>query len=248
MHTDQLTKYSILIAACLFAWALPSSQTLCSMVDERTFFFLNSSLLYSREWQLLWGYLNHPNENWLNVCVMFGINIIGIFSLPKPQRRAGIVGVLYFWLFFQLVLLMTHCIFAKWLVVQRASPSTIFTPLVILSDTLSMPDLKTVSYNCFPAGHAIVAVYWAKFTFLYSKPKVYPIVLATVAFLLLPRLFTGAHWLSDIVFSIFYALLWFAIAHGTPLFALATRCIDQFFSYMQNTLMRINLSLRAKNT
>lgn len=226
-QVSRLTQYALLVGICLSVWFSPITHSYCTWLDAKTFEVLNSSLLHSRAWQLLWGYLNHPNESWLNVIFMLAINIIGIYSLPHIRRRAATAGVIYFWLFFQLILLFTNKFFSVWLDIHRASPSLVITPWVLLTDSLNIAGLKVSSSNSFPAGHALVLIFWVKFTTLYSKPWVHKIAWLTVLMLILPRMFSGAHWLSDVIFTVCYALLWFEIAIGTPLFKFATGSIQK---------------------
>lgn len=222
----KLTQYSLLVGICLLLWFIPSTHYFCTWLDATAFKTLNSSLLYSHSWQLLWGYLNHPNESWLNVIFLFAVNILGIYSLPKFKRRKAISGVIYFWLFFQLILLFTNKFFSVWLGIHRASPSLVISPWVLLTESLNIASLKVSSTNSFPAGHALVLIFWVKFTTLYSKAWVHKLAWLTVLVLILPRMFSGAHWLSDIVFTICYALLWFEIAAGTPVFEFVTHNIE----------------------
>lgn len=226
-EVSKLTQYFLLVGICLALWFNPVTRPYCTWLDAKTFEVLNSSLLHSHAWQLLWGYLNHPNESWLNVIFMLAINIIGIYSLPSIRRRAATAGVIYFWVFFQFILLFTNKFFSGWLDIHRASPSLVISPWVLLTESLNMANLKVSSTNSFPAGHALVLIFWAQFSLLYSKGWVHKLIWLTVLVLILPRMFSGAHWLSDIVFTVCYALLWFAIAAGTPLFGFATRRIEK---------------------
>lgn len=229
-QSSQLTKYSLLVVACLLLWFIPFTHNFCVSLDEKAFALLNGSLEYSHLWRLLWGYLNHPAESWLNVIFLLAINILGIFSLNPEKRQTALAGVVYFWLFFQVVLFVSHFIFRDVLAMQRLSPSLVLTPKVILSEVLNIPTLKVASDNCFPAGHALVAIYWAKFSSAYAKVWVQKIIIIATILLILPRLFSGAHWLSDIVFTIFYALICYEIAINTKLFLFATRNIQRLIA------------------
>lgn len=229
-RVSKLTQCALLVGICLALWFSPITGPYCAWLDAKAFEVLNSSLLHSHAWQLLWGYLNHPNESWINVIFLAAVNIIGIYSLPRIRRRQDLAGVIYFWIFFEFVLLFTNKFFSGWLDIHRVSPSLEITPWVLLTESLNIADLKVSSTNSFPAGHALVLIFWAKFTILYSKPWVHKLVWLTVLILILPRMFSGAHWLSDIIFTVCYALLWFEIAAGTPLFGFATRHIQKLIS------------------
>lgn len=217
------TLFFLPLAAALLLWLLPTTHPFCVYLDTNLFELLNNSLRYSHAWQLFWGYLNHPHESWLNVVCMVAINILGIFSLEQTKRKQAFASILYFWLFYQLVLFLTHAMFSDLLHIHRDSPSVVLNSSVILSKTLNMPTLKVFSNNCFPAGHALVAAYWAGFSMFYAKPWVRGIIFMTATLLVLPRLFSGAHWLSDVVFSTFYGLLWLSLARHNPLFKYLTQ-------------------------
>lgn len=211
----QLTKYSLALMTCLWFWFFPATHKISQLIDAKTFSWLNASLQYSHYWQLICGYLNHPNESWLNVAYLFMVNTAVVFTVPEFKRKSTIIGLIYFWLFFQIILLFTHFLFSVCLDVQRTSPSLNIMPTVILSDVLNMPNVKTSSQNCFPAGHTLIAIYWANFSLLYSRGWLRYLIIFSAVMLILPRLFTGAHWLSDILFTTFYAALWFNIANST---------------------------------
>jgi len=214
----RLTATTSLLMVCCLLWFLPLTHDVCQNIDTQTAIWLNNSVDSSRPWQLLWGYLNHQNENWLNVLFMMGLNVIGIYALPKKQRPQATVLVLYFWLFFQIVLLMTHLIFSDWLHVERGSPSLVITPWILLTDVLNMDNIKVYSERSFPAGHILVLVFWAQFTMLYGVKWIRRVAIATVLVLTLPRLISGAHWLSDILFTAVYGTLWFYLAQATFIF------------------------------
>lgn len=218
-ETAQLVKSFLIMIAFLALWFIPVTHDACAYIDAQIFSALNQSLLYSHYWQMLWGYLNHPNETWLNIVFMAAINIIGVITLPKAQRLRASIIVAYCWIAFQFVLFATHKIFADWIEVQRLSPSILIKPWVILSEALNIPDIKVYSHSSFPAGHVLVLIFWARFIELYAKRWVQILAIATAVLLTLPRMISGAHWASDIIFTIVYSTVWFNLATGTPLFA-----------------------------
>lgn len=215
---SHVTKSIILLCTMVILWVLPITHQFIAYIDYKTFAWLNKSLLYSKTWQMLWGYLNHPNETWLNIVFMIAVNILGICTIPKTQRPRAIALFLYCWFTFQIALFITHGIFSDWLQIHRNSPSVMFRPWVILSESLNVPNIKVYSSSSFPAGHVLVLIYWFKFLTMYSKPWVNRLGIFTVLMLTLPRMISGAHWLSDVIFTIVYAMMWFYIATETQLF------------------------------
>lgn len=216
----QPTKYLLLVLLCLAIWFLPATQEICKTIDLKFFRFLNNSLKYSDTWATFWAYLNHKNETYLNLIFLIGINICSIFSQPKFRRLQAFSYILYFWLAFQGVLILNHFIIRDILDIQRLSPSIATLSVLNLSDYLNIPNLKITSSDCFPAGHALVLIYWAKFSMRYSKPWLQRVIIALAMVLIFPRLFSGAHWLSDVLFTICYSMFWFELAANTRLFYL----------------------------
>ncbi len=234
----QLTLSLAFVLGCIMLWVLPASNEFCKQIDAQAFNYLNKSLLQSHSWQLFWGYLNHPNETWLNLILMGGINILAVTCLPKYKRTSAIAKLIYFWIFFQFVLLFTHQLFANWLHIERDSPSLVLHTWVLLSDNLNM-NLKVASCHCFPAGHALVLVFWAGFTSLYAPRWFRPVLWFVAILFSLPRLFSGAHWLSDIVFTAGYAWLWFNLAISTPVYSFSTNKIEILILNLQQRTRKI---------
>lgn len=194
-------------------WFLPFTHPVCEWLDRETFILLNKSLVGRKTWQQFWGVLNHPNENWLNLVVMVGINFYGVYKLPKNNKLKGIGLVLYFWAVFQLGLFLSHAFFGhSFLDINRESPSYLITPFVYLNEALNNPNIKIMSASSFPAGHAFVLIYWMLFTRTYVSGFLKFLTYFVAILLLFPRMISGAHWMSDIVFTTFLAYFWYAIA------------------------------------
>jgi len=228
----RLTKLALIVLACPLFWFIPITHGLCYAVDMATFKVLNGSLEYAKIWAYFWGYLNHSNEAWFNLLVMLGLNGLGIYSLPANKRISALAGSLYFWLFFQLVIILTHWVFTDILHSARLSPSYVISPFINLGQVLHKQEIKVFGNRCFPAGHALVLIFWGKFSMRYSAPWVHKFIWATAILLLLPRLFSGAHWLSDIVFTSCLSLLWFEFAAGTPLFFYVTNILEKTLNFI----------------
>lgn len=199
-------------------WFLPKIGPFLQFLDQKIFLLLNKTLSFSLIWQYFWGMLNHPVENWFNLVVMIGINIIAIFLSKKGERKKALLTVLYFWLFFQLTFIGTSLIFSKTLHIHRESPSLILDSFVQLSKALGNEEIKDYSENCFPAGHAMVAIYWFLFTNLLNIKNLNKITIIITILLCSARVFSGAHWASDVVFTYFYAKIWFYSAYLTKVY------------------------------
>jgi len=227
-QAKRLITIHCMLLLLVLLWSLPITHVWCQQLDYILAIKLNQSLTLSSSWLYFWSYLNHPHETWLNLVVMFSLNCFAIYQLPaKSQQQRAWALVIYFWLFFQIGMLISHGIFTDLLAIHRPSPSLLIKPWIIISKATNISNLKDYSDNSFPAGHTFVLVYWAAFTALYA-PKITRRICYSLAILLcLPRLFSGAHWVSDIIFTIVLALLWLQWARATPLYGYGIQLIEQ---------------------
>lgn len=229
----QLTKYSLLVLLCLCIWFLPATHDICQSLDEKIFRTLNNSTKYPRIWGLWWAYLSHKYETWLNLFLLIGINIFAVIKQPYFRRAKALSNFIYFWLFFQIILIMTNFVSDDLLAIHRICPSIALKDVVNLSDFYEIPNLKVTSSDCFPAGHALALVFWARFSMQFSKPWLQKIILAIALILTLPRLFSGAHWTSDVIFTIFYSLLWYEIAVAIPFYPYAIKKLEKLCKFVE---------------
>ena len=205
------------IIGSLALWFCPALQQYWINIDSNFFLMLNSTLAWHKSWQQICGWLNHPDESWLNLLFMLGVNLAAVFALAKNQRRQALVFVVYCWVFFQFGLLLSHFIFSDLLALERASPSLVVSPSIKLSTLVAHP-VKDYSENSFPAGHTFVLIYWAGFTAAYAPKRFTVLTYIGVIALIFPRLISGAHWLSDVIFTIAISYAWLTLAIGTPMY------------------------------
>lgn len=190
-------------------------QKTFNFIDAECFLFLNKNLLNNKFSQYFVGMLSHKNESWINVVVMVAINILSILMLNKASKNDSSkvhAIVLYCWLSFQIVLLINILIFQKILHIHRDSPSIVIAGAIKLSEVLHNSNIKDYSNNSFPAGHALVLIYWALFVNFYATRffKIISVFLCIV--LILPRMITGAHWMSDTIFSLVLGWMYFNLS------------------------------------
>lgn len=207
------------LIAALLLWFNPLTHQFFQHLDELVFLKLNGSLVGEPFWQVFWGLLNDRRETKLNLLFAAVINIWAILvTEEKSLRHQRIKQTVYFWICFQIGFMLQEGIFNHWLHIARESPSLVITPLVKLSQVLQNPNLKEVTKHSFPSGHAFALIYWASFTLLCAPKRISIIGLVFAVLFCLPRLFIGAHWLSDEVFSILMALVWLSWTVNNPIY------------------------------
>ena len=223
-HKSTFIKICVLLILLVITYL--SFQKFFDLIDTKCFLFLNKNFLNSQFSQNFWGILSHKNESWINVVIMFGINLLSIFMIAKvPIRDTNFLSinsnnfrykviaiVLYCWVSFQIVLLTNIIIFQKILHIHRDSPSIVIENAVRLSKILNNPNIKDYSNNSFPAGHALVLIYWTLFINLYAPKLIKIMATLLCVFLILPRMIVGAHWFSDTVFSFLLAWMYFNLS------------------------------------
>ena len=181
-------------------------------LDTECFLLLNKILLNNSVMQYIVGILSHKNESWINIIVMLLLNILAVFMVPKSNRNKAITIILYCWVSFQLFLLINGLFFHKILCINRNSPSVVIAGAIKLSNLLNNVNIKDYSNNSFPAGHTLVLVYWVLFINLYAPKKITILAIIISILIILSRVITGAHWLSDTLFSIFLGCLYFKLS------------------------------------
>ena len=209
------TRKSIIISHLgaiigIFLWFSPYTQNFFQNIDNYIFNLLNKSLVEPNGWQYFWGMMNHRREVWLNIVGVLGINIYFIINCKMQSRKHLILNTLYFIAFLEIAIYTQRWLTENILHVMRHGPTSILPAHVLLSEALNNPMIKdnAGSYSCFPAGHAFSLIYWACYTaYCYRKPAGI-IAISFALFLCLPRIFSGAHWFSDILLSGFLAWVW----------------------------------------
>ncbi|MEH6474299.1 MAG: phosphatase PAP2 family protein [Sneathiella sp.] len=208
--------YCYLTAAALalsLVWT-PSSD-LWVRVDEATYYLFNGSLNADPFWAKFWGYLNVHEANY--AAGAFMVLILGwYFLFTKDEilikRLSAVTAVV---LMVGLGVIVAKTGFRDF---ERYSPSLTLTPFVDLNLLVDGIRAKTQSRNSFPGDHGVTTIIYSSLVILLLKSRSL-VVLATLFALAnnLPRLFGGAHWLSDVIVgggAISLAVVPFAL--GTP--------------------------------
>lgn len=219
-----------LLAFVVFLWFCPWTYPACQAIDNGIFYLLNGSLQENQTMQYIWGMLNHRREVWLNLVFANLINLWAIWLAPKGQKKVRVIQILYFWTIFEIGLKIEDSFFAHYLQLERLSPSLVLEPVIRLSEMLNNRYIVDASRTSFPSGHAFAMVYWAIFTAFIGPRKVSIAAILLASIFTLPRLFSGAHWLSDSIFSALMAAVLFSWAIATPLYGYTINKLSRLFS------------------
>lgn len=205
----------VLFVGLLLLWFSPLTHDYCEATDKFLFRLLNSPLENNTALQYIFAILNHKLETKLNLVAMIGINIYCVFQYPRGQKLKIFLTILFFWAFFQFGLGLHDLYFEDYLAVRRASPSIVMDNPVLLSKIFNNNLIKDSCSCCFPSGHALALTYWLGFSVAYMSKLMRQLAVPVLVFFLFPRAVTGAHWVSDIIFSGMLALIWLEVAKLT---------------------------------
>ncbi|MFM8453670.1 MAG: phosphatase PAP2 family protein [Gammaproteobacteria bacterium] len=199
----------------LISWLLILQLSL--LLDPKIFLWLNGSFSIdwlNPFWIKLFGLLNHRLETKLNLLLAAVLNFVGLFQYRKNPTVFRKISwqLLFFWIGFQLFFTLQDWFFNSYLRLVHLSPSLVIQPAIKLSIVLQNTQIKDASYHSFPSGHAFSMLYWGLFSAYLMRPTLAKISLFLAFFFSLPRIFSGAHWVSDVVFSMFLAFLCFLIS------------------------------------
>lgn len=188
----------------IFIWKMYSIVDITDSIDYFAYAFFNSMLDFSSLWAKFVGIINHKSESWINLVCMLLINALIIFQAKKSARKVRAWQTLYFWFFFQFVILLTHLVFQDLLEIRRLSPSIVNNDNhTSINALLATSNIKETSASSFPAGHTLVAIYWCLFSMRLNPSYLTKrLILIVTVTLCCNRLFTGAHWLTDVLFTV----------------------------------------------
>lgn len=228
-----LTACNLLALILLASWRWPPARLLWDRFDAEAFHLLNAPLASNAAWAHVWAVCNMRPVDLGFGLIMLCFLVKGDWIFTAAQVRQALyafLAVLFLLLLIRVGLLTELVKFMHW---QRASPSLTVDGAVRL--TVLFPDwardwhMKDSSGRSFPGDHASVLLVWAIFlSFVARGWRRWLVWLLTLLFML-PRLVSGAHWLSDaLVGGLFLGLI--AVGWGlyTPYAAKACSLMERF--------------------
>lgn len=221
-----------IIAALLFAslfW--PLTKEYWDVIDVAFFKWINSSLRDRPSWQLFWALANHKLADWIEDLCVLCFFIVYVKRAHKTLR-AYRISQLLFCVFYigAIIYFINRMLFRETLNIPRLSPTLVVDESVHLSDEITWMSIKDDSSKSFPGDHGTTALLFAA-SFSYLAGWRLGILAALyAAFLCMPRLITGAHWLSDVlVGSGTITIVFLSWAFCTPLCERISTLFERFF-------------------
>lgn len=214
-----LLLFHLLALALLASLCWQPTQAYWDLIDRAFFKMINGSLRGSHFLQLFWGLANHKYADWLEDVVILGFAIACVKQTPRELRTKKIAEIFFCICYIAFTIyVVNRLVFRENLIITRLSPSLVMEDCVRVTREIPWLSIKDSSSRSFPGDHATTALLFAACFCWLSKWRLGICAVLYAAFLCMPRMITGAHWLSDVlVGSGSIALLFLSWAFYTPL-------------------------------
>jgi Kdo2-lipid A phosphotransferase len=234
MYRSFFVLHAIAVALVASLFLLPSDSA-WNIIDRACFSLLNSSIIGHPIQQAFWAVSNIKITDIFGASFLLGAFLMYIFEAQGQERRKRVAQLLYTLLWFEIsILFCKQCYtpICEHLGISRHSPTVMMDKAFMLSEVVPWEKIKDSSYFCFPADHACIVFQWCAFIWFFAGWKRGLFVYLFSIIFLLPRLISGAHWLSDLLVGsasiIIIALAW---ALFSPLFRLGMQFLYRLVKY-----------------
>jgi membrane-associated phospholipid phosphatase len=213
----------LLPAAILLAsWHLPMTRDWWQYIDVWGFRAINHTLTWGAWWYTPWGIANMRVFDLVPASAFAALFLVYVAQGSAGERWARFVSFSYVVAFCVAMLALSSAV----LEIERQSPTKALDNVIRLSELMPGVKLKDASGNSIPGDHATTLALLAVFLWRLAGARLGAIGVVVAVIFALPRLVSGAHWLSDIlVGSTICVALALALAFATPLTSSCVRLI-----------------------
>ncbi|MCP3669723.1 MAG: phosphatase PAP2 family protein [Gammaproteobacteria bacterium] len=220
-----------LFAIILFAsWLLEPTRSLWLELDSWAFWAMNNSLAEGKAWQWFWAISN--NRAFDLVPAFFMLLLYGHCSLGRDRQNLNryiAIGILL------LITVVVASQLGKAIPIKRPSATFHFPEALRISQLVPEIITKDTASDSFPGDHGLILLLYAGFV-AFFMPRRYGIIAALMVVpFTLPRLMSGAHWLTDeIVGAIAVAAVVLSWIMATPLHTIALNRLEGWVSKVRD--------------
>lgn len=217
---------AFLLVASLY---LPMTAPYWAAVDNWVFYRFNGSLADNAIWAQFWAYTNIHLTNVIAGIIMVSLILWHVYADRSTSLASRLNAFFNIAFFVLLAIAISKTGFRDF---ENPSPSYVLEPFYNLNEHYAHIDAKIRTNHSFPGDHGVTTLLYSALACFFIRKRNIAIFIVLFAIANnLPRLFSGAHWLSDVIVgggAITLAILPFAIA--TP-FAFYT---EKVFSFLQH--------------
>ncbi len=208
----------------LGSWFFGPTRVVWDRLDLAVFNALNGSLAGPHWWKVFWAMANNRAFD----LVPAGITTFVIFAFVRADHGRYSVGRSAAILMLAVFILAVRKIASiDILEVLRSSPSLVIDGAIRLSEEIPWIVTKDHSSKSFPGDHSLVLMMLLPFFWVYAGSAWGIGYSALTVIFSLPRLVSGAHWLTDdLVGSGAIALFSMSLLLATPLHSRMTRALE----------------------
>jgi len=204
---------SNIVAVLLFvSWLYEPTRSYWMALDEATFWLMNDSLRWCKEWQWIWAVAN--NRGFDLVAALGMVSVFFHYALKYDRQRlhryvsilvfAGLVGVMAMEV-------------GKSIPIERPSATQQFSNVCLLCEMVPEISTKDSSGDSFPGDHGTTLIVIAGFALFYLPLRHGLLASFLAVVFALPRVMSGAHWLTDeIVGALSLATIILSWVFATP--------------------------------
>ena len=216
---NKLAISALLPVLSLLVWFYTDLGGMLWELDQAISLSLNKSLNLGYSWKYFWAIMSLKPESYISIIIMVMLNIWYVCT-SKEDKLTSTSQVVLMWLWLEVGLILVSSIFFDILHIKRDSPSLVLEPFFRLSEYFGDNNVKDCSAKSFPGGHGFAMPYIAIFSMKFVPKRISLVTWVVAIFFCLPRLMSGAHWATDIVFSIMFAYFCVNIVVCTPLYSI----------------------------
>ncbi len=218
----------------------PLTKVYWEKIDIAFFKMINSTLRDRPNWQLFWALANHKLADWVEDLCVLCFFFIYVRRAQKGFGLKRVTNLLFCIVYIGAVIyFVNRLLFREHLHFPRLSPTLVVEDSVRLSQEIPWMKIKDDSSKSFPGDHGTTALLFAA-SFSYLAGWRLGILASFYAvFLCMPRLITGAHWLSDVVVgSGTITVVFLSWAFCSPLFYQFTHRCQQLFRWISRKIFK----------
>lgn len=187
---------NLLAVLLFFSWFHADVNSFWPVLDKNVFFSCNQLLGENEAFRYLVAFTNLRFFDVFGFLAMFAVFLIHFIKYDKDHRR---------WMICMGVTMLLTAVIAKQFNMtfdfDRPSPTLHFTALgdnVLYVSKLTGWPAKDWSKSCFPGDHGMCLIIFCVFMLRYFGLKSFLAGLVITVLFSMPRVMSGAHWVSDI--------------------------------------------------
>lgn len=196
-------------------------------IDLAVFTTLNNYIVDHPIQQIFWAAASIKITDIFGAFFLLGFFLLFVFEVDGDLRRKRLRALLFCLVWFEIGMLLSKQVLTPYMMehdFSRHSPSEIISNSFRLSQVLPWLKVKDSSLFCFPADHGAIVLQWCGFMWFFGNWRKGLLALFFSTIFLLPRLISGAHWMSDLmVGSLAWVLVLAAFSFFSPLYGLVMK-------------------------